>query len=358
MLLLPAPKTLRLQTGDKVRGDCSFEPIAGRGGFWRCRLCGWSNKNRLDRAPRRNCTKAPRKGRRPAGQRSAEQVERLVATICSDCERFLISEVCADLPGCKRSGRKWREQMRDHRLTCPLGKWPRALPLESVTACVTAYKRPQSLRRLLESIERFYPNLPVLVEDTGGNLSAGRNRLVEQCKTDFVLILEDDFEFTAGDDPLAAFQDVLDSDPEVGVACGNLVIGGRVRSYTSDLRVFRNLLERSPPADSWRETPGGVLYRYCDLGWNWFCARVETLRGLPWDERLELAEHAAWFLELRRQGLWRVAHVPAAVIAHHKDRPTAEYNAERKRARDYGPLLWAASFFGGLFALSGPKATA
>ena len=322
-----------------MRGQCAFEPIADRRGFWRCALCRWENKRPLDRPPRRNCPLAPTRPQRPSGQRSADQVQRLLESYRGDCDRFLPNEVCADAPGCKRSGDAWRRRVADYRWSCPLGKWPRPLPIGEMTACITAWRRPDSLARLLASIERFYPDLRVDVEDTGGNLSAGRNRLAARCKTDLCVILEDDFEFTAGGDPLAALQGVLAADSEVGVACGNLLMNGRVRGYNSDLRVFRGALERRPPADQWRQTPQGVLYRYVDLGWNWFCARVETLRGLPWDEQLELAEHAAWFLQLQRQGLWRVAHVPAALIAHHKDRPTAEYAAARKRANHYSATL-------------------
>jgi hypothetical protein len=211
------------------------------------------------------------------------------------------------------------------------------LGLRDVTACVTAYMRPDCLQRLMDSIQQHYPDLRVEVEDTRGNLSRGRNQLVARCETELCLILEDDFEFAPAT-KIERLLEILNYDVEVGVA------GGSVRQTNTklaqfpdnqsarDLRLFRNVLEEwVPPAGRWHSISEGVRYQYCDMVTNFFLARREVLEENPWDEELELGEHAPWFLMLRQQANWRTAYTNDVVIDHHRARPTPEYEAQRKR---------------------------
>ena len=94
------------------------------------------------------------------------------------------------------------------------GRGAGKLPADLVTVGITTYLRPQSLQRLRESIRRFYPDLPVVVEDTGSNLSRGRNRLARLVATPLLLLCEDDFEFDERTRVDRLF-DVLDHDPEI-----------------------------------------------------------------------------------------------------------------------------------------------
>jgi len=58
---------------------------------------------------------------------------------------------------------------------CPLGKWLRTSMKSFVTIGVTSFMRPESLKRLVDSIARYYPDLPLEVVDTKGNLSWDRH---------------------------------------------------------------------------------------------------------------------------------------------------------------------------------------
>jgi len=181
--------------------------------------------------------------------------------------------------------------------------------------------------------------LAVDVEDTGGNLSAGRNRLVARCKTPFVLILEDDFEAIPTSN-LDSLCDVLNADEQLGLVCGSLIEGGRITAHAKDTRLFRGVLEAtSPPADPWRLTVSGVRWRFCDAAANFLLARREVLVENPWDERLELMEHAPWFWTLKDRGLWKVGYTEDACLIHYRDRPTGEYTSHRSRTAPFTELV-------------------
>ena len=86
-------------------------------------------------------------------------------------------------------------------------------PLSQTTAIIKTFQRPDDLDRLIRSIRRFYPELPILVGDDGLEpsprddveylrlppdigLSAGRNAMLEHVRTPYFVLLEDDFEFS------------------------------------------------------------------------------------------------------------------------------------------------------------------
>ena len=219
---------------------------------------------------------------------------------------------------------------------------------QQVTACITAYQRPAALARLLASLNRYWPELRVEVEDTGGNLSAGRNRLVERCGTPFALILEDDFEFT-GETHLEPLLAILKSDCEIAGAGGSVVEHGRLRYWCHNFDCFRGAANMVP---SWYEpmilsqVPSSKLdvarsmfeiqsshlvYRPCHALLNFGIFRRSVLRQHPWDEDLPInGEHREWFYRLWRGGRWRFAWTCSSRILHHRDRP-AGYETDRGR---------------------------
>ena len=208
---------------------------------------------------------------------------------------------------------------------------PKEACLINTQAGITAFMRPDSVKRLLESIARHYPALATIVEDTKGNLAAGRNRMVTRCDKPYVLIMEDDFEFTDRT-ALEPFFQVLNADATVGAVAGNLETNGKSKHWSYDLRVFRGTAILSHPTSSWLVTEGGEVYRYTDTCYNFLLARREMLEQLPWDNHLALQEHAPWCLRVKQHGYWRIAHCPAVVARHHRDRPTPEYTKMRNRS--------------------------
>jgi len=195
---------------------------------------------------------------------------------------------------------------------------------------------PNALQRLLKSIEQFYPHVPVVIEDTGGNLSAGRNRAIGRAKTPYVMICEEDFEFTPKAD-LKALCSVLDHDAEIGGACGFVeqMKSGKNWYWQANMRRFRGTIEYSRPDDH-RVTDDGIAYSICDLLPNAGVWRREVFDGCPWDEELEIQEHREWYWRLKTQERWRCAYVPSVSIQHHCDRPEG-YREFRNRGQ-FGKL--------------------
>jgi glycosyltransferase involved in cell wall biosynthesis len=83
-----------------------------------------------------------------------------------------------------------------------------------VTVLIKTFERPDCLRRLVASIRRFYPRIPILVVDDSrepldlvregvtrylhepyNSLSSGRNFGLRHVETPYVLVIDDDMVF-------------------------------------------------------------------------------------------------------------------------------------------------------------------
>lgn len=231
------------------------------------------------------------------------------------CWRSPLANTDADVASCER---------------CP--HYDPGLPADRLTLTVTHWQRPDALRRLQESIRRYLPTLPVLIEDTGGNLSAGRNKLIGRTTTEFVVVMEEDFvilpETAAG---LRDAVSILDHDAGIAGVGGiaSEPKRGRVRwGHNFDRRgdVCRVVASNRPM----RTTPGGVRYRPCDLVLNWGVFRAATFRAVPWDEDFYITEHMQHYWTASRAGQ-EFAFYAGLLIDHRRDRPNAAYNAGRRR---------------------------
>jgi hypothetical protein len=200
-----------------------------------------------------------------------------------------------------------------------------------ITIGITTYKRPDSLARCLASARRYFPRLPVVVVDTKGNVSTGRNELVRRCKTPYLLLLEDDMELTAKTD-LDAMLDVVKSDDEIAGCGGMLIEPKQSPTWAHDFREFRGEVIAELSRQPLRKTPLGTIYQPCDLIKNFGVFRVDALRETGWNEALPLSEHREFFWRLSKK--WKVAIAHGVSLNHFGDRPNDEYNEQRARARE------------------------
>lgn len=201
---------------------------------------------------------------------------------------------------------------------------------DKLTVCITAFMRPESLCRCLDSLDKRYPNVPRIVTETNGNTSYGRAAGVAQATTPYVMICEDDLEFdrTTRLESLIA---VLESDQECGGAAGWLKTPGKfVQHYYANLRRFRGRLLQERP-DDWTATPDGVGYCRCDLLSNCGIWRREVFADCPWDCELEVQEHKEWFWRLKQGEKWRCAYVPSVAMVHRANRSDPAYREMLKR---------------------------
>lgn len=212
-------------------------------------------------------------------------------------------------------------------------------PIDSVTACITEFNRPDALKRLTASIEKHYPGLKWIVQPTGGNLSWGRNQLAQKCQTPFYLMLEEDFEFD-GRERLYRLLDVLKHEQELAGVCGQTFepiakgTAGRGGTYAwcREFDHYRNLSGHHTSTQPIKQTPSGTRYQPCELGLCFGIFRNQVFKEIPWDADLPVGcEIIDWFWRVWLDARWHFAVVRKSIVVHHRDRPGPEYNQPRRR---------------------------
>jgi glycosyltransferase involved in cell wall biosynthesis len=182
---------------------------------------------------------------------------------------------------------------------------------DEVTAVVKTFERPHLLRRLLASLDRIEPEMPVVVVDDSrdpvdprgvelvrlpydSGVSAGRSAGLERVRTEYVLMLDDDFVFyrrSALDETLA----VLDEHPRIDLVGGlvvDLPLGSRIDYRTTPL------FPTETPAVVAPGTRIGGLPVYDKVA-NFFVGRTERIRQVGWDPELRRVEHRDFFTRAR-----------------------------------------------------------
>ncbi len=213
------------------------------------------------------------------------------------------------------------------------------LPLsDQLSLAIKTFERPQSLRRLLKSIQRYYPQLPVLVADdsfearppAGVNylrlppdvgLSVGRNALVEEVKTPYFVLLEDDFQFTANTrlETLLTGIEQHDFDMVAGDCVSHRRRGLWTRKWREGICAQMHF-----EGDHLRLERGHTRqlgdYFVCDMVTNFFVAKTESIRSVGgWDPELKIQEHEEFFIRLKKNN-FNIAYCPQVLINHWHDR--------------------------------------
>jgi glycosyltransferase involved in cell wall biosynthesis len=179
--------------------------------------------------------------------------------------------------------------------------------LRDLTVLIKTFERPRVLERLVSSIRRSYPDLPILVVDDSRNpsplpgvttivlphdsgLSAGRREGLSRVGTRFFLLLDDDFIFfrhTRLEPALALMERFSEID----------IMGGEVVDLpfyiTHDYREgFLYPTDASPVKPAGTLVGGLPAY---DKVANFFLGRTDRVRMVNWDPELRLLEHADFF---------------------------------------------------------------
>jgi len=200
--------------------------------------------------------------------------------------------------------------------------------------------RPNQLARLIESIAKAYRVPKIMVLDTGGNLSAARNKLVDLCDTPYYMLLEEDM-ILLPQSNMPLMWDALESDNLLAGVSGGLMERGRVR-YCAGMLNDRTVrpsgrLERRrhrgakckivDMTDSHDLMHQRQLIR-CNVVYNWGLFRTSVLRDVRWNEELELSEHYEFFYRLSRK---HYVACSRGFIGHTKSRPSHDYKRQRDR---------------------------
>ena len=179
--------------------------------------------------------------------------------------------------------------------------------VSSVTAIIKTFERPYAVKRLVRSIKRRYPGLAVIVVDDSKKavsikgvellrmpydtgISAGRNEALDQIRTSYFLLLDDDFVFSHRQN-LGELIRFMDSNPEVDI------LGGRY----IDLPLYTQLDFQNtalyPSANQPVIAPGTVIGEHVVVNkvQNFFIGRTETVRSVKWNPELKVREHTEFF---------------------------------------------------------------
>jgi glycosyltransferase involved in cell wall biosynthesis len=212
---------------------------------------------------------------------------------------------------------------------------------DDLTVMVKTFERPATLRRLLRSIRRCYPTVPIVVVDdsraptpvsiTGvitivlpvnSGVSAGRNAGLRAVATRYTLVVDDDFVFTRHTDLGSALSWMHDH-PEVDVMGGRVVNLPffHVTNYRSSALFSTAVPPRLPMNSS---IDGMPVYEKTA---NFYIARTERLRLVGWDERLKRVDHTDFFT--RARGILLTVYNAQLCCLHAQVFMNARYRAAR-----------------------------
>lgn len=211
--------------------------------------------------------------------------------------------------------------------------------LNKCTAIIKTFLRDDYFFECYTSLKRTYPEIKVLVADSGedspekskfiadndieyyklpfdSGICVGRNFLMEKVKTPYVLIGDDDFQYsdTAKVDEMIKF---LDKHPQYDLIGGRIIEGGVLRNYQGFFRKEgKTMIYDKLDITSGVKNDGGLSFKECDLTFNFFVARSETIRATKWDERIKVRyEHSTFFIDYKANG-FKVVFSPEPIVVH------------------------------------------
>ncbi|MEC4894060.1 MAG: glycosyltransferase [Oscillatoria sp. PMC 1051.18] len=220
--------------------------------------------------------------------------------------------------------RKWSQTWENNEYE---GDW-----LEDITIIVKTFERPCCIFRLLKSIRKYYPTVKILVcEDSrtnlfenqespqkqiiwltlpfeaGHTLGAGRNHLLNQVKTPYFFLCDDDHIFTEHTclKTLLNFLEEFDYDL-VGGSQGKEQYGTAIFEQVGEI-VYQRFFQYHDVV-----TKNVVK---CDRVSNTFLAKTAAIQTVGWEGRVMANEHAEFFLRASRQGL-KIAQMGKIFVEH------------------------------------------
>ncbi len=211
---------------------------------------------------------------------------------------------------------------------------------KKITFIVKTFERPHCLDMLIKSIRKFYPEVPIMVADDSKNpiprqdveyhvlpfdsgVSKGRNFLMNQVKTPYFVLLDDDLCFI-NETKIEWLLDVLEN-TDIDIVGGRMLeqIGARGSHAVFQIQPDKLILEGKP----YGKENGVELY---DIIANFFLAKTDKVKNCTWDEVFKIGgEHYDFFLS--HKGKLKVALHPKVFIYHSNDRSINEYNEYRSR---------------------------
>lgn len=190
-----------------------------------------------------------------------------------------------------------------------------------ITILIKTFLRPNVVKRLLASIEKYYPDVKVIVLDDPDDMgvSEGRNRLVDMCETEYCLILDDDCIITDKTDLYRAVKELQEKDLDI-------IQFATQNDYERD---YQGIFKTEDGVVTYMKDGRDGLYDFC---LNVFIARTESLRRCRWNPKYKMGEHFGYFYTHR--GKLKIG-VNKENIIEHLHENNEDYQPYRARALDY-----------------------
>src|SRR6056297_23020 len=214
--------------------------------------------------------------------------------------------------------------------------------MKKLTALVVSFLRPRYTLDCVRSLKKTYPNIgdivvgnngeeneeiKKVVEGVGGRyykldfnigVPASRNKLIDKINTKYVLVGDNDFLYDeeAKVDKMVTF---LENNPEFDLIGGRIIENNKIKNYQGFIDIYDDHLEYSMVHENEAidlDKASGLRYKEVDLTFNYFVARVDSIKDVPWDEGIKVAyEHSHWFINLKKAGK-KVAFSPDSIVKH------------------------------------------
>lgn len=206
---------------------------------------------------------------------------------------------------------------------------------------IKSFLRPDCVKRLIESIRKFYPDVTVRVCDDGdlkevdgailhklpfySGLAVGKNYLVQQVKTPYFVLLDDDFIVTSETD-LDKLRKIAYSATDIAVVAGQIRENGEIKVGRGHLEVDysekygRRLTRYYYGNMAPKISIAGTICIPCRMTSQIIMGNKELWNryNIKWRDELKRAEHYVFFLDLPKQV--RCYCVPEVIVDHKPDR--------------------------------------
>lgn len=257
-----------------------------------------------------------------------------------------------------------------------------------LSVLIKTFDRKKSLVKLLQSLQQWYPDLPVFIADDSKEpyrneilsrfsqldiqyytlpfdtgLSAGRNYLLKKIHTPYFLLCDDDFVI----DHRLHLSKTMTTMEEQHLDIG----GGCFINYTTTANFRRLARVMLTPSLAWRyvlNKPVEIHYNghfhkennrctlsissrkpadaicFCDIVNNLFIGKTRSVKAMNgWDEEFKVGEHEDFFYRAKLHGL-KVALLNDFAVAHYPV-ITGNYLPYRQRANSFKKLFVQKSGF-------------
>jgi len=219
--------------------------------------------------------------------------------------------------------------------------------MSDITILIKTFKRPNAVSRLLDSISKYYPDIPIVIVDDGDSnggyktekiknvtwvktnfdigLAAGRNCGMLLIETPYTFTCDDDCIFTENTNLVKAKDMLVQNNLDILAIDAGLSYRGRFETIdnNTDHKTVKYL------TGSYSSNNGVEKY---DIVANIFIAKTDSLKKYKWDDDLKMGEHFAYFYQ--HLGKISVGYTSQISIRHeHISAPG--YDEYRGRAYDF-----------------------